>query len=124
MPSVVSVLVRLLHIGALVLLWLAGDALARFTGIALPGSIIGLGLLLLLLATRILPLEYIAPGANWLLARMLVLFVPAVLAILEYPQFLGLTGLKIMVVIVAGSAVVMAVTARVVCMAIRRFEAP
>jgi holin-like protein len=109
----------LLQLGLLLLLWWAGDALARLAGIGLPGSIIGFGLLLLLLATGWLPVRLIAPGANWLLDRMLLLFVPALLAILEYPQLLGLGGAKVLLVIVIGSAVVMAVTAWVVCLAIR-----
>ena len=102
----------------LILLWWAGDALVRATGLPFPGSIIGFALLLALLASGMLPAARIAPGAHWLLARMLVLFVPAALAILDHPQLLGLTGLKVLFVIIVGSAVVMAVTARVVCLAI------
>lgn len=108
----------LLQIGVLILFWMAGDRLVRAAGLPFPGSIAGFALLLLLLATRVLPERWVGPGADWLLARMLVLFVPALLAILEYPQFLGWTGVKVLFVIVAGSAVVMAVTARVVCLAI------
>lgn len=108
----------LLQIGLLILLWMAGDLLVRATGLPFPGSIAGFALLWLLLASRALPERCIASGADWLLARMLVLFVPAVLAILEHPQFLGWTGLKVLVVIIAGSAIVMAVTARAVCLAI------
>lgn len=112
----------LLQIGLLVLFWWAGDVLVRATGLPFPGSIAGFALLLAMLASGILPTTCIAPGADWLLARMLVLFVPAALAILDYPQFLGLAGLKVLFVIIVGSAVVMAVTARVVCLAIRWLE--
>lgn len=108
----------LLQIGMLILLWWAGDVLVRATGLPFPGSIVGFALLLALLASGMLPAARIAPGADWLLARMLVLFVPAALAILDYPQLLGLAGLKVLFVIIVGSAVVMAVTARVVCLAI------
>lgn len=113
-------LASLLQIGILLLLWWVGDLLVRATGLPFPGSIAGFAILLLLLATGLLPVARIAPGADWLLSRMLVLFVPAALAILDYPQLLGLAGLKVMLVIVAGSAIVMAVTARVVCLAIAR----
>lgn len=111
-------LASLLQIGVLLLLWWAGDLLMRVTGLPFPGSIAGFAILLLLLASGLLPVARIEAGADWLLDRMLVLFVPAALAILDYPQFLGLQGLKVMGLIVAGSAVVMAVTARVVCLAI------
>ena len=111
-------LASLLQIGLLLLLWWVGDLLMRVTGLPFPGSIAGFTILLLLLATGLLPASRIEAGADWLLGRMLVLFVPAALAILDYPQLLGLAGLQVMVVIVAGSAIVMAVTARVVCVAI------
>lgn len=106
----------LLQIGALILLWFAGDALMRLTGLPFPGSIAGFAILLLLLASGVLRLSLIRAGADWLLARMLVLFVPALLAVLEYPQFIGLTGLKVLLVIVAGTALVMAATAGTVCL--------
>jgi holin-like protein len=110
----------LLQIGALVVLWFAGDLLVRATGLPFPASVAGFTLLLLLLAAGVLPLPLIRSGADWLLARMLVLFVPALLAVLEYPQFIGLTGLKILAVIVASTAMVMAVTASVVCVVQRQ----
>lgn len=107
------------QVGGLLLLWWVGDALVRLVGIALPGSLVGFALLLALLAAGWLPERHIAPGANFVLERMLVLFVPALLAVLDHPEFLGVTGLKILLVIVAGTAVVMAVTAWVACAAIR-----
>jgi holin-like protein len=106
----------LLQIGALIVIWFAGDVLVRATGLPFPASVAGFAMLLLLLGTGVLPLPLIRSGADWLLARMLVLFVPALLAVLEYPQFIGLTGLKILLVIVASTAMVMAVTASVVCL--------
>lgn len=109
----------LLQIGLLLLLWWMGDLLVRTTGLPFPGSIAGFAMLLLLLAAGLLPEAFIAPGAQWLLARMLVLFVPAALAVLDYPRLLGTDGLKVLFVLVAGSAIVMAVTARVVCGVIR-----
>lgn len=105
-----------LQIVALILLWFAGDAIVRFTGLRLPGSIVGLALLLLLFASGLLPLTALRDGAHWLLARMLVLFVPALLAVLDYPQFLGLLGLKLLAVILIGTAVVMTLTALVACL--------
>ena len=110
----------LLQIGALVILWFAGDLVVGATGLPFPASVAGFALLLVLLATGVLPLPLIRSGADWLLARMLVLFVPALLAVLEYPQFIGLTGLKILLVIVASTAMVMAVTASVVCLVQRQ----
>jgi holin-like protein len=50
-------------------------------------------------------------GADWLLAEMLLFFVPAVLALLDHREFLGLLGLKILAIIVLSTTMVMGVTA-------------
>jgi holin-like protein len=50
-------------------------------------------------------------GANWYLAEMLLFFIPAVAAVREHPEFLGVLGVKLLVAIVAGTLVVMVATA-------------
>ena len=92
----------------------------RLTGLPLPGGIVGLVLLLGLLATHRISLCSLRKGANWFLAEMLLFFVPAVLAVLNYPQMLGLLGLKILAVILGGTVAVMTVTAMTVELASRR----
>jgi holin-like protein len=97
-----------------VILWLAGEALSRLAGAVLPGGVIGLALLLLMLWLGALKLANLKRGADWLLAQMLLFFVPAVLVVLEHREFAGALGLKILLVIVASTMAVMASTALVV----------
>ena len=68
-------------------------------------------LVLLLLASGKLKATTMRGGAQWLLADMLLFFVPAVLAILDHQEFLGIVGLKILDVILGGTAAVMCATA-------------
>lgn len=96
------------------ILWLAGEALSRLAGAVLPGGIVGLVLLLFLLSVRAFELANLKRGADWLLAQMLLFFVPAVLVVLEHREFAGTLGLKILLVIVASTVAVMASTALVV----------
>lgn len=103
-----------LQVGAMLGFWLLGEALVRLSGLPVPGSVIGLALVLLLLATRRMSPLSVRRGANYFLADMLLFFVPAVLAVLNHPEFLGLMGLKILFVIVASTVSVMVVTAFVV----------
>lgn len=103
-----------LQAGVVVVFWLAGEALVRFGGLPLPGSVIGLAMLLLLLATRRLSALSVRRGANWFLADMLLFFVPVVLAVLDHREFLGLVGVKILFVILLSTAAVMLVTAFIV----------
>jgi len=108
-----------LQLGIVVACWLAGEVLARAVGLPIPGAILGLAIMLVLLARRRLSAVSMRRGAEWLLADMLLFFVPAVLAVLNYPEFLGLTGLKILFVILASTIAVMVTTALVVDSAYR-----
>lgn len=94
--------------------WLAGEALARLFAIPLPGGVLGFAMLLALLLTRRVSASGLKEGADWFLADMLLFFVPAVLAVLDHPEFLGPTGLKLVFVILASTTLVMLVTASVV----------
>ena len=103
-----------LQIVLVLALWLAGEAIVRLLALPVPGGIVGLALLLLLLASHLLPVARVRRGAQWLLADMLLFFVPAVLAVLDHRELFGLTGLKVLVIILASTAFVMAVTGFVV----------
>jgi len=105
---------RWFQILLILLFWLAGELIVRATGLALPGSVVGLFLVLALLAGGRLSVLTVRRGAHWFLAEMLLFFVPAVLAVLDHPEFLGLLGLKIITVIVVGTLLIMTVTAFVI----------
>lgn len=102
---------RLLQIGLLILFSLLGQALVGWSGLPLPGGVIGLGLVLALLASRLLRASNLQRGASLLLGEMLLFFVPAVMSLLDHREFIGLLGLKLLLVIVLGTALVMAGTA-------------
>lgn len=99
------------QIGLIVLFWMAGQLVVSVTQLPVPGGVAGLFIVLALLASGRLRLVSMQRGARWFIAELLLFFVPAVLAVLDHREFLGLTGLKILAVIVLGTAVVMLVTA-------------
>ena len=87
----------------MILFSLLGQALAGWSGLPLPGGVIGLGLVLALLASRLLRASNLArrqPAAG----EMLLFFVPAVMSLLDHREFIGLLGLKLLLVIVLGTA--------------------
>jgi len=102
---------RILQIGLIFAFWLAGEFLVRVFGLPIPGGIAGMLIVLVLLSSRRLSLGCMRRGANWFLADMLLFFIPAILAVLDHREFLGLLGLKILAVILTGTGIVMAVTA-------------
>lgn len=102
---------RLVQIMVLSLFWLAGEAVVSVVHLPIPGGVVGMALVLaLLMSGRLRPVS-MRGGAHWLLAEMLLFFVPAVLAVLNHQEFVGILGLKVLAVILGGTACVMCTTA-------------
>ncbi|ATN33941.1 CidA/LrgA family protein [Rhizobium sp. ACO-34A] len=102
---------RLVQIAIIAAFWLAGETITRLLALPIPGGVIGMAMVLLLLASGRLRPASMRNGARWLLAEMLLFFVPAVLAVLDHQEFIGLLGLKVLAVILGGTIAVMASTA-------------
>lgn len=102
---------RLMQIAMLFGFWLAGEAFVRLVGLPLPGGIVGMAVVLALLLSGRISLFSMKRGAEWFLAEMLLFFVPAVLAIMDHHEMIGMLGVKIMTVILVGTLTVMTVTA-------------
>lgn len=100
-----------LQILLLAAFWLAGDLIVRSLALPVPGGVVGMVILLGLLALGWLDLRSVRLGAYWLLAEMLLFFVPAVIAVIDHQEFLSPLGLKIGFVILAGTMMVMMTTA-------------
>jgi holin-like protein len=71
-------------------------------------------LLLGLILCRAIPLNWVRAGAHWLLAEMLLFFVPAVVAVVNYAQLLMVEGWRIFMVIGLSTLLVLGATAWVV----------
>ncbi|WP_158601854.1 CidA/LrgA family protein [Pararobbsia silviterrae] len=93
--------------------WIASWLVAR-CHLPVSAGVVGLILLLALLLTGRVPVDGIAAGARWMLAELLLFFVPAVVSIIEYGHLLRHDGLQLMIIIVAGTVAVMVVTGLVV----------
>jgi holin-like protein len=91
--------------------WFLGEIVVRMTRLPIPGGIAGMLIVLGLLMSRKLDVTRLRLGSEWLLAEMLLFFIPTVLVVLNHREFLGIVGLKIFVVIVLGTIFVMTVTA-------------
>ncbi|HEY0121469.1 MAG TPA: CidA/LrgA family protein [Rhizobium sp.] len=102
---------RLAQIILLLAFWQAGEGIVRVTHLPVPGAIVGMLLVLGLFASGKVSIGSMRRGAEWFLAEMLLFFVPAVLAVLDHREFIGLIGLKIIAVILVGTIIVMSVTA-------------
>ena len=88
------------------LAFLSNILVAQFS-LPLPGSVVGIVLLFGLLQLGILRLEWIESGANLLLAELLLFFIPSAVGVVQYRALLLNHGIAILIVVVAGSVVIM-----------------
>ncbi|NDJ59291.1 CidA/LrgA family protein [Enterobacteriaceae bacterium 4M9] len=95
-------------------LFLFAQWLVSWLHVPLPANVVGLLLMLTLIITRVLPLKWVRTGAAWLLAEMLLFFVPAVVAVVNYGDLLLAEGWRILLVIVLSTLMVLGSTAWVV----------
>ena len=111
-----------LQIGALVGVWMLAEWLMRRLGLPVPGGIVGLFVLLFAFVLHWLSPRSFAQGAQWLLAEMLLFFVPAAMILLDNRQMFGWLGIKLLLVVVGGTVLVMAATALTVEWLFRRSQ--
>ena len=95
-------------------LFVFAEYLVDWLHLPLPANLVGMVLMLTLILCRALPLSWVRAGARWLLAEMLLFFVPAVVAVVNYAQLLMVDGWRIFAVIALSTLMVLGATAWVV----------
>lgn len=95
-------------------LFVLAEYLVLWLHLPLPANLVGMLILLMLILCRIVPLRWVRAGAAWLLAEMLLFFVPAVVAVVNYAQLLMVDGWRICLVIALSTLLVLGATAWVV----------
>ncbi|MEN5303851.1 CidA/LrgA family protein [Pseudomonas sp. TWI628] len=111
-PALLKKPLRLLaELAVLLALFLFGGQLATWLGWPIPGGVMGLGLLLLLFACGVLKPATLQLGAGWLMAEMLLFFIPALMSLLDYGSLVRSEGWRILLVIAVSTLMVMVVTA-------------
>ncbi|MDQ2191671.1 MULTISPECIES: CidA/LrgA family protein [unclassified Vibrio] len=96
------------------MIWFLADFLVSTFHIPLPANLTGMLLLLTLVIMRVIKVDWLRKGATWLLAEMLLFFVPAVIAVVNYQELMQQQGLRIMAVLVISTIMVIAITAWIV----------
>lgn len=83
------------------------NVLVRWLHLPVPGSIIGIALVFILLQTKVIKLEWVELGANWLLAELLLFFIPSAVGIMNYIPMLEHDGVRIIVIVILSTILVM-----------------
>ncbi len=111
-PGPVKKFLRLLaELAVLLAIYLLGCQLATWLDWPIPGGVMGLAVLLLAFALGWVKPATLNMGAGFLLAEMLLFFIPALMSLLDYGGLLRDEGWRILLVIGVSTLVVMLVTA-------------
>lgn len=114
-PALLKKALRLLvELAVLCALSLLGGQIASWLGWPIPGGVMGLALLLILFASGVLKPAMLQLGAGWLMAEMLLFFIPALMSLLDYGSLIRDEGWRILLVIAVSTLMVMIVTAMTV----------
>lgn len=76
----------------------------------IPSSIVGIVVVFILLQTKIIRLEWVELGAQWLLAELLLFFIPSAVGIIKYQHILVDDGIRVLFVIILSTMMVMTCT--------------
>ncbi|MEE6439933.1 MULTISPECIES: CidA/LrgA family protein [Pseudomonas] len=114
-PALLKKALRLLvELAVLCALFLLGGQIASWLGWPIPGGVMGLALLLILFASGVVKPAMLQLGAGWLMAEMLLFFIPALMSLLDYGSLIRDEGWRILLVIAVSTLMVMVVTAMTV----------
>ncbi|WP_321813877.1 MULTISPECIES: CidA/LrgA family protein [unclassified Paraburkholderia] len=87
--------------------WFLADTLTRAAHLPVPGGVVGLVLLLALLFCGGVTPRWVKAGADWLLSDMLLFFIPAAVAAVQYGGLFRADGWRLALVVVGGTLMVM-----------------
>jgi holin-like protein len=114
----------LLAIAVLFLMQIAGEALARLSGLPMPGPLIGMLLMLAALMIYGRVPAGLRDACHHMLKHLMLLFIPAVAGIMVYFGTMEREWIPFLVACIAGVALTIAVTALTFRWMLKRVKAP
>lgn len=103
----------ILQVFFLYLLSVIGGLIVDFTHLPLPGSIIGLIILLVLLHMKIVKKKWVVDGVGFLLSILTLLFIPATVGVVNYPELLSWYGLSLLFITIVSTLFALGLTAKI-----------
>ncbi len=97
----------LLQIALIGLVWGLADILKKLFNLPMSSGIVGLFLMLGLLLTGVIKLDWVNVGAKFILGELVLLFIPLMMSITQYQQLFFAKGWQLMITIVVSTALVM-----------------
>jgi holin-like protein len=101
----------ILQVCFLYVFFFLGTALKQIIPLPIPASMFGLFLLFLALCCKVIKLKWVEQGSKWLMAELLLFFVPSAVGIVNYQQIISMQGVEIVLLIAFSTMIVMGMTA-------------
>lgn len=86
---------------------LLGGAVALWIPLKVPGFIWGMGILYVLLESGLLPLDWVADGAELLIAHLVLFFIPSAVGIVNFSEVMRQQSFALLTTIGAGTAIIL-----------------
>lgn len=99
--------------GIILIITFIGEIMHALIPLPIPGNIYGLVLMFVLLCTRVLPLEAVKETAQFLIAIMPVMFIPAGAGLIDSWSELSPILVQVVVITLVSTIVVMVVTGKI-----------
>ncbi|AGK53428.1 holin-like protein [Bacillus sp. 1NLA3E] len=106
--KIITIIIQILFIHIFLFL---GALIKNLITIPIPASMVGLILLLIALSLKIVKLEWVEKGGNWLLAELILFFIPSAVGIVNYDEIVSWQGVKTVLLIGLSTFIVIGVTA-------------
>lgn len=106
----VKLLKIVFQIGMLYVLYRIGEWMADTFNLPIPGSVIGMILLIVLLFTRILKIEWIEEGAGFMVKHLPFFFIPAFIGLMVYYKIFAGKGFLLLLIVLGSTILVMVVS--------------
>ena len=108
-----KILMIIIQISFIHIFLFIGYGVKHVLPIPIPASMIGLIFLFLGLKFKIVKLEWVEQGGNWLLAELLLFFIPSAVGIVNYHEIFSMQGAETVLLIAFSTVIVIGVTAYV-----------
>ena len=92
-------------------LWWISALIQQYFHLPISAGVIGLILLLLALMSGMMKLVWIKSGADFILAELVLMFIPCVVGLVKYKQLFLTQGWQLILAVVLGTLCVMVMTA-------------
>ena len=122
MPPPAEIALLALQVLGLVALNIAGEYLASWMHLPLPGNLVGMLILLALLSTRVVRVEWFAASAAIFTRHLAFFFVPIAVGLMAYGTLLRTEGAAILATLIASAVVGIMVTGGTVSRLLRTHQ--